>query len=318
MEGGPLDGGTGEGDRLQIGHRGYGSGTSDLIVNGKEGGEGLLGLELIGRGPAGRLGRIAQTGLEGQVVHLDDDAVRCERQVLAAGVPLPIKDAFQATAAHLFRVEGLEGARGSVAGVGKGSVPYIRTFLVQGVEGREGHVDLAPYLKVPGHVPDVGRYGGDGPDIVGDVISDRSVPAGQGPDELSSGVTEADGRAVEFQFTAVGEFLSGGLAYPSVKVLQFLNVIGIAEREHGPAVTELTEFPRAGRSAGYVAAYFYCRRVGRSQFGIHLFQGGQLHHHYIVLKIRYLGIIEHIVPVVVPVELLPQELYSLLCVGFIF
>ena len=63
VEGCPLDGGAGEGDRLQIGHRGYGSGTSDLIVNGKEGGEGLLGLELIGRGPAGRLGRIAQTGL---------------------------------------------------------------------------------------------------------------------------------------------------------------------------------------------------------------------------------------------------------------
>ena len=227
-----------------------------------------------------------------------------------------IKDAFQAAAAHLFRVEGLEGARGSVAGVGKGSVPYIRTFLVQGVEGREGHVDLAPYLKVPGHVPDVGRYGGDGPDILGNIVPYGSVPPREGPHELPPGITEADGSAVELQLAVVGEFLPGGFPDPPVEILQFFYIIGIAQRKHGPSVAVLAELPGTRSPSCNIAAHSHGGRVGRSQLRIHLLDGGQLHHHDVVFEIRYLGIVEHVIPVVVPVELLAEEFGSFLGLFF--
>ena len=210
-----------------------------------------------------------------------------------------IKDTFQAAAAHLFRVEGLEGACGGVAGVGKGSVPYIRAFLVQGVEGSEGHVDLAPYLEVPGHVPDVGRYGGNGPDILGNVVPHCPVPPREGPYELSPGITEADGRTVELQLA---------LPDPPVEVLQFLYIIGVSQRKHGPAVAELTELPGTRCPAFNVTAYFYGRGVRRCQFRMDLFQRGKLHHHYVVFKICNFRIIEHIVSVIVPLKLLSQEL----------
>ena len=227
-----------------------------------------------------------------------------------------IKDALQAAAAHLLRVEGLEGAGGGVAGVGKWSVPDIRAFLVQGVEGCEGHVYLASYLKVPRHVPDIGRNGRDGPDILGNVVPYGSVPPREGSNELSPGITEADGCAVELQLAAVGELLTGGLPDPPVEVLQFLYIIGISQRKHGPAVAVLTELPGTRRPDGYVAAYFHGGRVRRGQFRIHLLDGGQLHHHDIVFEIRYLGFIEHVILVIVPVELLTEEIGSFLGLFF--
>lgn len=227
-----------------------------------------------------------------------------------------IEDAFQSAAAYLLRVEGLERTGGRIAGIGEGSVPDIRTLLVQGVEGCEGHVYLAPDLKVPGHVPDIGRNGSDGPDIVRNIISDSSVPAGEGSHQLPPGITQADGRAVELQLAVVGEFLPGGFPDPPVEILQLFYIIGIAQRKHGPSVAVLAEFPGTRSPSCNIAAHSHGGRVGRSQFRIHLLDGGQFHHHDIVFEIRYLGFIEHVILVIVPVELLTEEVGSLLGLFF--
>ena len=87
VQGGALDDGTGQKDRLEVGDRSDGARTADLIVDGKHAGERLLGLELVRHGPARGLGREAQAALESGLIDLDDYAVGGIGQRLAGGVP---------------------------------------------------------------------------------------------------------------------------------------------------------------------------------------------------------------------------------------
>ena len=87
-QGGALDHGAAELYRLQVCHRSNGPGAAYLVVDGQDGGEGLLGLELVCYRPAGHLGREAQGALERHFVDLDDYSVGGEGEELALGVPV--------------------------------------------------------------------------------------------------------------------------------------------------------------------------------------------------------------------------------------
>ena len=91
MQRGPLDDRSGQQHRFEIGHRRDGSGPADLKIHGHQPRERPFRLELVGHGPAGRLGRKSQTGTQGEIVYLDDDAVRSEGQLLAGRVPVTDK-----------------------------------------------------------------------------------------------------------------------------------------------------------------------------------------------------------------------------------
>ena len=81
-------GGAGEQHRREVGDRCHGPRASDLEVDALEPREGLLGLELVGYGPARRLGRESQLAAQGEVVDLDDHAVGRERERAARLVPV--------------------------------------------------------------------------------------------------------------------------------------------------------------------------------------------------------------------------------------
>ena len=75
-------------NRFEVGHRSHSTCATDLIVYRDEFCEGLLSLELICDCPARELGCISELLLVWQFVYLYDDAVCCERQVLAFCVPI--------------------------------------------------------------------------------------------------------------------------------------------------------------------------------------------------------------------------------------
>ena len=85
---GTLDYGAAELYRLQVCHRSNGPGAAHLIVDGQDGGEGLLGLELVCYRPTGHLGRKAQGALKRHFVDFDDYSVGGEGEELALGVPV--------------------------------------------------------------------------------------------------------------------------------------------------------------------------------------------------------------------------------------
>ena len=80
----------------------------------------------------------------------------------------------------------------------------------------------------------------------------------------------------------------------------------------------LPEFPRSGSFSGYVAADLHRRGIRGGELRIHLLQRRQIAHHPVVFEIRYLGVVQHIIPVVVLFKLLPEELYPLLNLFFVF
>ena len=83
-----LDERAAELDRGKVRHGRDRAGASHLVVDAEQLGAGLLRLEFIGDGPAGRLGRVAQRPLAGELVDLDHDAVGGVGEELALLVPV--------------------------------------------------------------------------------------------------------------------------------------------------------------------------------------------------------------------------------------
>ena len=77
--------------RIQIGHRSHGSCTTYLIGNAVQTGTSPFCLEFIGNRPTGRLGCIAQIPLLAERIYLQNDTIRCHREVLAFHIPISDK-----------------------------------------------------------------------------------------------------------------------------------------------------------------------------------------------------------------------------------
>ena len=110
------------------------------------------------------------------------------------------------------RVELAQGAGSSVAGIGKGFQFVVAALLVQGFEGRDGHVDFAADFDVRRIAGDMQGYGADGAHVVGDVFADDAVAAGHAADELAFFVDQVDGQAVDFQFHHVFQVFAAQIA----------------------------------------------------------------------------------------------------------
>ena len=115
-------------------------------------------------------------------------------------------------------------------------------------------------------------------------------------------IEERDAQAVELQFaTDVERLAAQALRHALIERLHVAARIGIAQREHGTLVRHRLEI------VGAIAAHALRRRVGVAHLGMPLFEFLQFVHHVVELAIGNLGRVEHIIIIIVSVQLFAQK-----------
>ena len=205
---------------------------------------------------------------------------------------------------HCAAVLALEGAAGSVAGVGKERFASLLALGIQAVEGAPRHQYLAAYLELAGPVGSRGQLQGnasDGAHVGGDVIALHAVAARHGPHQSSVLVVEADAESVELQLAANLEGSSHqSLAHPLPEVGHLLPVVGVAQREHRTRVAHRLEL------IVQVAAHALRRAVGVEHLRVPGLEVLQFVHQEVELLVGNDRSILHIVAVVMSVQLIAQ------------
>ena len=107
---------------------------------------------------------------------------------------------------------------------------------------------------------------------------------------MAGGVLERFGTVLEFEF----------LRDSFVKLLQLLSREHVPERQHRHSVRDLDE------PLDWLRANPLRRRIRRNQLGVLSFEPLQFAHEAIVFGVRYLDIVQRVVPIVVVPNLLAQ------------
>ncbi len=204
-------------------------------------------------------------------------------------------------------IELADGAGGGVAGVHEGGEPLLGAALVERGEVLEGHVQLTSNLEEGGRVGDVQRNGGDGAEVVGDVLADLTVPAGGAALEHAVAVDQADGEPVDLGLDDVleaglGDALAGEVvAHPLDPRAQLGLGAGVAEGEHRLEVGDLLQAPH-GLGADALGG-----RVGAEQLGVRGLQRPELLEQRVILVVPDDGVVERVVAVGVVLDLAAQS-----------
>jgi hypothetical protein len=333
-------------DRLEDGERRGLARPTDRHHDAVEAGGPLLGRELEGDGPAGRLGGRAELPTLRQLVDLDDGPVDLVVELVAVGGPVravgvhgieighetdvgvdreaggadPLeglavagegRSAFDV--AELVRPEAelarrgdggvllAERPGGGVARVDEGPGTGLGLTPVELVEGRDGHVDLAPYLdgawvgrrQTVGHHPDrahVGRH----------VLTDDPVAARRRPHEAAILVEEAHGQPVDLELAGVVDLAGDVAVHPLAPGEELLVARRLVERHHGDAVADL------GKQLRHTTADPLRRRVGRDEIGVGGLEGDQLRPQRVEFGVAQLRIVLDEVSLGVVLDLRPQ------------
>ena len=123
-------------------------------------------------------------------------------------------------------------------------LPSAFCCLVQPHQVGIGHVDFAADLQQRRHLPAVQSQGdvANRADVVGDVVADAAVAAGDAPDQQSLFIDQRDGHAVDLQFDHPLDRLAvEQLGRPLAVTLQFLDAVGIVDREHRHPMGDLPQ-----------------------------------------------------------------------------
>ena len=193
---------------------------------------------------------------------------------------------------------------GGVAGIGELArlLARLGRFLRQpGVERGEiglAHIDLAAHLE---HVRRVGgqRLGdvGDGADILGHVLADRAVTAGQRLDQPPIDIAQRTGQAVDLGLGGQGDGLVVGqlqiAADAADEILDLLVGKGIVQAGHRPGVRHLGQMRGRGRADLGVG------RVGADQMREGGLDRSVATNQRVIIRIRNLGRILGMVEAVV-------------------
>ena len=229
--------------------------------------------------------------------------MRSERQVVADE---RIERTVELAPGRLGRALLLERTGGRIAGIGERRLAYILPLAIQSLERTEGHQYLAPDLEI-GRIarpPQLQRNGTYRPDIGRHVIAARTVAARHGPQQTAVLVSQADCGSVELQFAYILG-LADLLANPRVELPDLVERVGVGKRQHRIAVLDRTEF------VGGVAPHAPGRRVGIVELGMGRLQLLQLAQQGVELIVSDQRIVQHVVPVIMLVDLSSQLLYFL-------
>jgi hypothetical protein len=152
------------------------------------------------------------------------------------------------------RVDLAQGAGGGVARIGVGLLARLGGRGVQGGERLMAQVDLAADLDDvrPTGAGEPLRDVADGPDVLGDVLSDPPVAAGGRLDEVALLVADRAAEAVDLGLGGVAHRLVGGEPQETpdagVELDRFRVGEGVVEAEHGHAVLDRRELLRTRRA----------------------------------------------------------------------
>ena len=136
-----------------------------------------------------------------------------------------------------------ESSGGCIAWIGQKGFPVFSPLHVETVERGVGHEDFASYLEQVGIVVSLQTQGDRayGSYVRRYIVSACSVSARGGLDQLSVSIGERDGCSVEFEFT--DKFGGIDLLFDPVnELMQFVQRVGVAQREHRKTVLDAAKF----------------------------------------------------------------------------
>ena len=189
-------------------------------------------------------------------------------------------------------------ARGGVARIGEERLTALLPGSVQLLENLLGHKNLTPDNQPRRCVLNPQRNAADGAQIFGHVLAGLAVAAGCAAHEGAIDILQRHGQAVHLGLDAVLRRLD-----PRQKVTQLIR------RED---VLQTLQRHRMGhRRKLRLAAHPLGRRIGAQEFRVGLLQGLQLAQKHVVVIIRNCRRVQHIILVVIGVELLDQLVDSL-------
>ncbi len=206
------------------------------------------------------------------------------------------------------RVELAHAAGSSVARIGEFLLARLAGAFVHALEVAPQHEHLAANFEVirDPFSPQAERDAAHRAQVAGDILAGIAVAARGAEDKAALHVGEADGQAVELRLGGILDlFAVQALADTAVEVGDVLLAEGVRQREHRRAVADLGEFRRrqgADALGGGLRA---------DQLGMPRFQPLQLAEQAVVLGVRHARSVEHVVGVVVPLDLGAQRLNPL-------
>ncbi len=213
------------------------------------------------------------------------------------------------------RVELPQGPGGGIARIGEGALSGGDALLVETLEGVRGQVHLPAHLQDRRHAVRVGgggmdhqRDGGDGPQVLGDVLAHHAVAARGSLDEAPRLVPERHRQAVDLGLQDEARLAgvhAGRLqqsSHPAVPGAQLVVVLGVRQGQHGLQMLHAAEGRQRLRSHPLRG------RVGGHQLGMGLLESAELAEELVVGGVGDLGGVEDVVAVVVQPDLVPQLL----------
>ena len=188
---------------------------------------------------------------------------------------------------------------GCIARIGVELLACFGAFLVEGVEHRDGHEDFTADFKLFGIIAaQLQRNGLDGADVCRNVFAHLAIAAGEGLGQPTVLVAQTDGDAIVLELHDVLNGLIDAFFDAVFPVGNLVFAVRVRQRQHRVAVGYFFEF------LGEIAPYPLGGRVGVGQFGMCFFEVFEFAQQRIELLIADGGLTEHVVPVVVVVQLL--------------
>ena len=203
------------------------------------------------------------------------------------------------------RIQLAQAAGSGIAGVGEFLLAGIALTLVQ-----TGEIALV-HQHFPAHVDHLRHLfamqaqgnGAHGADVGGDVFAGRTVAPRGRLDQHAVFVTQADGQAVELQFGGIAHFLQAfqPVAHPLIEGFDIFIGKAIAQRQHRDFMAHRLELRQGA------CPHTLCGGVGGEQFGVGGFQRLQFLEQPVIFGIRNARLVQHVVTVVVAVQVGAQR-----------
>ena len=209
----------------------------------------------------------------------------------------------QPTGSSDFGIQLAHGTRRGVAGVGKECLPPDLPLRVEPLKGLAGHIHLAAHDKAGRCIVQPHRNGSDGTEVLCHVLAGLPVSPGGAADKNSVFILQSDGKSVHLGLhKPCCPF--GAVTHLAVEISQFFRGEHILKALKGNTVTHLAEAVQC------LSAHPLGGGIRSDRFGVSSLQLLQTAQHPIILKIGNAGIVQHIISVVVFVQL-PAKLFDL-------